>query len=122
VRILAAPVAVEALDLDELVAEAALPAGAVADEDDLLAGLRVDRPVVGAEDDVHARHLLVALLVVQAQDLDSLLDRPRAAAPAVVGVLRLRRRARVGRDVRPLEVLLHPDEPDLEALRPLLRL
>jgi hypothetical protein len=52
------------------------PTGAVADEDDLLAGLRVDRPLVGAEHDVHARHLGVALGVEEAQDLDRLLDRP----------------------------------------------
>jgi hypothetical protein len=118
VRVLGRAVFVDrSADLHELVVELALPGGAVADEDDLLAGLRVDGALVGAEHHVDARHLGVALGVEEPQDLDGLLDGAGAAAPAVVGLLALGRRARVGRDVRALEVLLHADEAHLEALR-----
>src|SRR3569623_3674534 len=109
-------------DLDRVAVDHALPLGAVADEHDLLAGLRGNLAVVRAEHDVQVRHLLVGLLVEHAQDLARFLDRAGAPAPAVVAVLGLRSRPGVRRDVRALEVLLAPDQADLGAIRALLRL
>jgi hypothetical protein len=70
---------------------------------------------------VQRLHLLVARLVEDAQDLDRLLDRARAPAPAVVGLLGVGRRPRVGGDLGALEIFLDADEPDLEALGARLR-
>ena len=109
---------VEVLDRDELAADLALECGAVADEDDVLALLHVERPLVVAEHDVQARQLLVELLVHQAQDLDRLFDRARAAAPAVVLALALGRRPGVSGDLRAFEVLLDSHQADLESPSP----
>src|SRR5207248_9831978 len=108
-------VAVEVLDRNRLAVDHPLPGRAVADEHDLLAGLGVDPALVGAEHDVEPRHLLVGLLVEHPEDLDRLLDRAGAAAPAVVAGLRSRRWAGVRGDVRTLEVLLYASRADLEA-------
>src|SRR5690606_5857263 len=90
-------------------------------EDDLLAGLDVERAIPLAEHHVGGRELLARGRVVEPEDLDRLLERAGASAPAIVATARLgaRRRAPVGADVGALEVLLDADEADAKALRAL---
>jgi hypothetical protein len=115
VRIERLPVDVLAPDLHEVVADRAGPLHAVSDEHHLLAVAELEGAVVLAEHEVDLRELFVALLVVEAQDLDDLLHHARAAAPAVV-LGRVRGRlARVGLDARALEVLVDLHEADLKA-------
>ena len=124
-RVFVAAIFIDALDRDHLSAELAAPLGAVADENDSLTWLRIDRPIVGAKDNVSSRNSLVAGFIETAENLDGFLERPWTAAPAIV-VLEVivrsvvRGWSRVGADVRPLEVLLNPDQANAETLTTLL--
>ena len=109
-------VQVEALDVDFLIANGALPASTVAHKDDLFARLHIEGALVGAKNHVHGLELLVEILVDLPQDLHGFLKGSWAAAPAVVGLLLGGRRTGVALNLRALEVGLNALQANLKAL------
>ena len=114
VGILGPPIFVETVDVYMTAARLTVVGCAVADKHDRFLGLPGNWPLVGAKDDMHVRHFLVALAVVLAKNLNRLFQGAWASPPAVVGLFLFRRRPRVCGNVRPFEVLFDADKANLK--------
>jgi hypothetical protein len=120
-------VSVRALDFDWFAVQISLPMDAIANEDNLFSGARVDGALVVAENNMQAGHFRIRLVIIDSDDFDGFLNGSGTASPTVVCVsvawrgaaLGGGRRPGIGADLGALEVFFHSRETHLETARPL---